>query len=157
MMAALIITLLAIIAPASSHACNASLWSHVYTPTRLHVLNRCLAVTGTLVDATHGKRKDGVRHEADGDTHGWLKVDPQFASLLDVGNRTNEGGNLVFEAVCQFPVTQADARAACRGYRSAVTIPPMGTRVEIVGTYVEDGNHAHWRELHPVTSIREIP
>jgi len=31
---------------------------------------------GTIVDATNGGKPDGVRHEADGDTHGWLKVDP---------------------------------------------------------------------------------
>lgn len=151
------LALLALLGPASSPSCDASLWTHVYKPARLHVLQRCVAVTGTIVDATAGKRKDGVRHESDGDTHGWLRVDPEFRSLLDVGNRTHEGGNLVFEAVCQFPVSQADARAACRGYRSRLTIPPVGTRVAITGVYVEDGNHAHWRELHPVTCIERLP
>lgn len=141
------------LAPASSHACDASLWSHVYTPARLQVLKPCVAVTGTIVDATHGKRKDGVRHEADGDTHGWLKVDPSFKNLLDAGNKTHEGGNLVFEVVCHFAVTQADAKRGCAHYRSDVVIPPVGTRVEIVGSYVRDSNHAQWNEIHPVTRI----
>ena len=56
---------------------------------------------------------DGVRHEDDGDTHGWLKVDPQFEDLLNPGNLNNEGGNLVFEVVCKFvPPKQADAKLA---------------------------------------------
>jgi hypothetical protein len=43
----------------------------------------CIEVTGTIVDATNGKRKDGVRKEGDGDTHGWLKRDSQFENLLN--------------------------------------------------------------------------
>jgi hypothetical protein len=46
----------------------------------------CIAVTGTIVDATNDKKADGVRHEADGDTHGWLKLDPGFEDLLNPGN-----------------------------------------------------------------------
>jgi DNA-binding PadR family transcriptional regulator len=38
-----------------------------------------------------GRESDGVRHDADGDTHGWLKVDPQYQSLLNAGNDSNEG------------------------------------------------------------------
>src|SRR5580693_4258836 len=58
--------------------CDPTLWSHVYHAPRLIVKQPCVTVTGTIVDATAGKKSDGVRHEADGDTHGWLKVDPQF-------------------------------------------------------------------------------
>src|SRR6266853_611093 len=66
--------------------CDASLWNHVYHPQRLIVKQKCLAVTGTMVDATNGWRIDGVRHEHDGDTHGWLNVDSQFKNLLNAGN-----------------------------------------------------------------------
>jgi hypothetical protein len=113
-------------------------------------------VTGTIVDATNGKERDGVRHEDDGDTHGWLKVDPQFESLLNAGNINDEGGNLVFEIVCEFPVTQSDAIAACANYSTAIRVPPVGSRVQIIGTYVRDTNHAQWMEIHPVTSISVI-
>src|SRR5665213_534375 len=89
--------------------CDPSLWQHVYKPARLAVHSQCLTVTGVIADATAGKRKDGVRHEADGDTHGWLKVDQAYAYTLNAGNVSNEGGNLVFEVVCQFKVTQKDA------------------------------------------------
>jgi hypothetical protein len=106
------------------------------------------------VDATNGREPDGVRHEADGDTHGWLKVDPQFVTLLNPGNISSEGGNLVFEIVCKFPVSQTDAKPACASYNSPIKIPPVGSHVRIVGTYVRDTNHAQWMEIHPVTSIQ---
>jgi hypothetical protein len=142
---------------ARSTKCDASLWDHVYNPQRLIVKNKCLVVTGTIVDATNGKRADGVRHEPDGDTHGWLKLDSQFKNLLNAGNMSNEGGNMVFEVVCKFTVTQADAKAACQGYKSSVKIPPVGSHVQMVGSYVQDTNHAKWMEIHPVTSITVVP
>jgi uncharacterized protein YraI len=143
------------VAPAAS--CDASLWSHVYHSQRLIVQKQCAEVTGVIVDATNGKKSDGVRHEGDGDTHGWLKVDPEFRELLNAGNLSAEGGNLVFEIVCRFPVTQADAKAACEGYTDKVKLPVVGSHVRIVGTYVQDTFHAQWMEIHPVTSITVIP
>ncbi len=64
---------------AQSAACDETLWNHVYKPSRLVVQEKCVTVTGTIVDATANQkthRKDGVRHEPDGDIHGWLKLDP---------------------------------------------------------------------------------
>jgi len=142
---------------ATDPGCDPSLWTHVYRPQRLIVKQTCIAVTGIIVDATAGKRHDGVRHEADGDTHGWLRPDPQFANLLNAGNRSTEGGNLVFEIVCKFPVKRKDAKGACRGYRSRIAIPPVGSHVRITGTYVQDTSHAQWMEVHPVTSITVVP
>jgi len=136
--------------------CDDSLWRRVYHPQRLVIKDACISVTGVIVDATHGKRKDGVRHEADGDTHGWLRVDPLFRNLLNAGNLSDEGGNLVFEVICKFRVTQADAKAACMGMQSSVSIPPVGTRVRITGSLVRELNHGHWMEIHPVTKIEVI-
>lgn len=137
--------------------CDPSLAAHVYHPNRLIVHQQCIEVTGTIVDASGGTQADGVRHEPDGDTHGWLKVDPQFANLLNAGNLSAEGGNLVFEIVCKFQVTQADAKAACANYTDHTTIPPIGSHVRIVGTYVQDTFHAQWMEIHPVSSITVVP
>jgi len=137
--------------------CDPTLWSHVYHAPRLIVKQPCVTVTGTIVDATAGKKSDGVRHEADGDTHGWLKVDPQFENLLNAGNISDEGGNLVFEIVCRFPVTQQDAKAACANYTDQVSLPPVGSHVQIVGTLVQDSFHAQWMEIHPVTRITVLP
>ncbi len=78
--------------------CGDGLWKHVYHPSRLLVKQDCVTVTGTIVDATahlSHHQADGVRHEGDGDTHGWLKVDPPFAALINAGNVSDEEGNLV--------------------------------------------------------------
>src|SRR5215471_15704319 len=104
--------------------CNTSLNAHVYHPNRPIVKQACIEVTGTIVDATNVKKADGTRHEPDGDTHGWLKVDPQFKSLLNAGNKNDEGGNLVFEIICKFHVTQADAKPSCQNFHNGVTLPP---------------------------------
>jgi hypothetical protein len=91
-------------APSETAAqCDASLWTHIYHPQGLIVKNQCQSVTGTIVDATNGKTPNGVRHGAGGDAHGWLKPDPEFESLLNAGNLSDEGGNLVFEIVAGFP------------------------------------------------------
>ncbi|MFZ0886405.1 MAG: hypothetical protein WAN14_23590 [Candidatus Acidiferrales bacterium] len=152
-----LVTALEAVIPKSSD-CDDSLWDHVYKPQRLIVKQQCVAVTGTVVDATNGKRADGVRHEADGDTHGWLDLDPAFKSLLNAGNISSEGGNMVFEIVCMFRVSQADAKTACPSrFHNQVQIPPVGSHVRVVGTYVQDTNHARWMEIHPVTSITVTP
>jgi uncharacterized protein YraI len=143
--------------PGPAAQCDGSLWNHVYNPQRLIVKQQCISATGTIVDATNGKKSDGVRHEADGDTHGWLSLDPEFKNLLNAGNISDEGGNLVFEIVCKFHVTQADAVAACQNYQTPVQLPAVGSHVRIVGTYVQDTNHAKWMEIHPVTSITVVP
>jgi uncharacterized protein YraI len=142
----------------ASPQCDDSLWDHVYNPQRLIVKQKCIAVTGIIMDATKGQHSDGVRHEADGDTHGWLNLDSQFKNLLNAGNLSDESGNLVFEVVCMFKVTQADAIASCPpSFQNPVKIPPVGSHVRIVGTYVQDTNHSKWMEIHPVTSITVIP
>jgi len=140
--------------------CDASISAHVYHPKRLIVKQECISVTGIIVDATAPQRKkqpDGTRHEPDGDTHGWLKVDPGFENLLNAGNISNEDGNLVFEIICRFPVSQADAKTACQNYTDKVTLPAVGSHVRIVGRFVQDTFHAQWNEIHPVTSIIAVP
>ena len=155
-------------APATTHAnasapgtpgtstlngCGGGLWKHVYNPQRLLVKQGCVTVSGTVVDATNGREPDGARHEADGDTHSWIRLDPAYRDMLDAGNTSDEGGNLVFEIVCHYKVTQADAKPACGGFTDHTVIPPVGTHVEITGSYVQDTNHAKWNEIHPVSKI----
>jgi len=137
--------------------CRDGRWQHVYHPYRLLVMNECVTVSGTIVDATNGRQQDGVRHEADGDTHGWLQLDPQFANLLNDGNRSAQSGNLVFEIVCHYSVTQTDAKPACSAFGDRTAIPPVGSHVRMRGAFVQDTNHARWNEIHPVSSIVVIP
>jgi hypothetical protein len=108
------------------------------------------------MDATANQshpRSNGVRKEADGDTHGWLKVDPEFGNLINDGNRAEQGSNLVFEIVCCWRPTQADAKPACIDYQSDVSLPPVGTHVAVTGTFVRDTHHGQWNEIHPVSRI----
>lgn len=139
--------------------CDPVVWGHVYHPQRLKVLNNCVTVTGTVVDATHGRRKDGQRHEADADNHGWLRVDPEYKSVLLPGNQSAEAGNLVFECVCQYGTPkQADAVDSCKGYASKVKVPPVGSHVAITGSLVTDLQHQPLHnEIHPVSSITVLP
>ena len=137
----------------SLHGCGDGLWKHVYNPQRLLVKQECVTVVGVIIDASNGKEPDGARHEADGDTHSWIKLDAPYRDMLDAGNTSNEGGNLVFEIVCHFAVKQADAKPACSGFADHTVIPAVGSHVEITGTYVQDTNHAKWNEIHPVSKI----
>jgi uncharacterized protein YgiM (DUF1202 family) len=68
----------------ASTECDPSISVPVYHPKRLIVKQECISLTGTIVDATATQRKkqlDGTRHEPDGDTHGWLKVDAGFRTF----------------------------------------------------------------------------
>jgi hypothetical protein len=143
---------------ADAAGCGDALWHHVHDPARLLIKNDCVTVTGVLMDSTASQsihEPDGVRHEPDGDTHGWIKVDPLFANLLNAGNASDQEGNLVFEIVCRYrPPTQVNALSACVNFADTQQIPAVGTRVAITGTFVQDTNHARWNEIHPVSSIR---
>lgn len=138
-------------------SCDDSLWKkHIYHSYRLQVDNPCTVATGVIVDATHGKNKDGCRHEADGDGHCWLKLDPGQEQFLNQGNLDKQEGNLVFEPICRYRVTQEDAKAACKNYKQPLVIPPVGTHVRMVGAAVTDLQHGH-KEFHPVWSITVLP
>jgi hypothetical protein len=77
--------------------------------------------------------------------------------MLNQGNNSAEAGNLVFEIVCHYRVTQTDAVPACSTFHDQSRIPPIGTHVEITGAFVQDTNHAKWNEIHPVSKIVTLP
>jgi hypothetical protein len=115
-----------------------------------------MTVTGVIVDAAAKRFPDGVVHAADGDAHGWLKVDPPFAHLVDSGDVSYQGGNLVFEVVCHFATAQASAKPACAGFNDHTSIPPVGSHVAVTGSLVHDTQPSGigWNEIHPVSSIK---
>jgi hypothetical protein len=130
---------------AAATGCDDTLWKHVYHPARLKVVEKCIEVTGTIFH---------IKKEADGDDHIQVKVDPPFDKLLNDRNKTAQAGSLVVEPVCEGPVTQADAMAACRDFHSPVRLPKDGMQVKILGAFVLDTEADHgWTEIHPVTSI----
>jgi len=135
--------------------CDSTLSRHIYHPARLVASAPCATVTGIIMDATHGKRVQGCRVEADGDYHCWLKLDPRQEQYINAENKAKQDGNLVWEPICQHKVTQADALAACKGFHQNINIPPPGSHVRMTGVPVLDKQHGHM-EIHPVTSIEVL-
>lgn len=140
----------------TSVSCDSEFQKHVYNPQRLVHVKDCVVVEGVVVDATHGKKKDGARHEADGDNHSWLRLDKEYEQYLNDGNKQFEEGNMVYELQCLFPVTQRDAISVCEGWRNPIKLPPVGAHVRMWGTLVTETNHGKWREIHPVTAWEAI-
>jgi hypothetical protein len=132
--------------------CDETLWQHAYHPNRLHIQQRCVTVAGTIIDASHGKNKDGCRHEADGDGHCFLRLDAGQEKYINAKNVANEDGALVFEPMCRYRVTQQDALAACKDWKQKLALPAVGSHVRATGAWVLDAQHGHF-ELHPITSI----
>ena len=133
-------------------SCDMSLWAHVYrgrfssAEDRLQIINPCLSVTGTVINA---------RAEADGDWHVRLDVDSQYRSLLNQANLEEQQGYLVLEPMCSNYVSQKDTieEGVCGGFSQQLFDTELvGQRVTATGAYVIDMQHG-WMELHPVTSI----
>ncbi len=126
-----------------SGSCDASLWNHVYNPTRLQQLAPCLSVTGVISESDA---------DPDGDQHFLLKLDPGQDSLVNLRNAKKKGGDLVLEIVCANPTTMKKVKSACTGYSNPIAIPVVGARVRVTGTYVLD-SHNGWTEIHPVSRM----
>ena len=132
----------------TSNQCDQTLWKHVYNPTRLQVVTPCKSVLGVI---------ESKRVEKDGDYHIRVKLDPAFSNLINSANTKNQFGDLVVEPICVNAVIQADAISACQNFHQNINIPPIGSHVNITGSYVLDKEHGNWAEIHPVTSITGIP
>jgi hypothetical protein len=113
----------------------AALWRHIYHPDRLRVVRQCMTVRGIVKE---------VRLEPDGDLHMLLAT---RASLVNSANNEYVHGDLVLEEICL-----VDAVAACQNVPRHPTIPTIGDKVTVTGSYVLDKNQG-WMEIHPVTSL----
>jgi hypothetical protein len=123
--------------------CDASLWNHVYNPTRLQQLATCVSVTGTI---------DESSVDADGDQHFLLKLDPGQDTLVNKRNDKKKSGDIVLEVVCANPTTMKKPKAACAGYTNPIRLPAVGEHLKATGTYVLD-SHNGWVEIHPVSGF----
>jgi hypothetical protein len=124
--------------------CDDSLWNHVYNPSRLQIVDKCITVTGVI---------DSIRSERDGDLHIRLKLDPSYVHLVNQANQENQFGDLVLEPICIGKVTQATAISACLNFHQDIDIPPVGSHVQVTGSYVLDKEHGKWAEIHPITNM----
>lgn len=149
---------------AQGENCDSSLWTHVYHGTyatakdRLVPQSLCTTITGVLVDA---------KPEGDGDLHIHIKLDSQYASMLNPRNKDTkhkgQHGYFVIEPVCTKTPVQSDTvqEKVCDGFTqkdlyNAKTM--KGKRVQVTGAYVTDVEAGHgWNEIHPVTKITVIP
>jgi len=133
--------------PTIQPQCDQSLWAHVYDPTRLTIKQTCQTITGVLMEQ---------HSNGDGDVDMRVAVDPQYANLLNDGNRAQLNGWLQTEAICQVRVEpdSPDAAKACGAFKGSVPVPPVGSHVQVTGTYVLDTHHG-WMEIHPI-SVLEV-
>ena len=126
--------------------------ANVYHPDRLELIAACKTASGIIRSITH---------EADGDYHFDLQLDPAYAGLINSGNVQNQHGWLVDEIVpadepgCTpgtppKPVSGTYNYGYCTG--ADITTPPIGTHVSVTGPYVLDQDHG-WMEIHPVWRI----
>jgi len=124
--------------------CNGDLWKHVGSPERLRLIEACTAVEGKVVS---------VYRASDGDLH--ISLDPDHTSALNFMNALHAGGYLVVEVICEHTPADDDAKSACAGFVSKVTIPKTGDRIRVIGAYVTDRENG-WNEVHPVTRIETL-
>jgi len=133
--------------PAAKAQCDESLWTHVYDPSRLQIRDTCRTVTGVITD----------QHlNDDGDIDVRLALDPPYVNLLNANNISNLNGHLQTEAICQAPISSADAARTCAGFTGSVRIPADGMHVQVTGTYTFDTFHG-WMEIHPISVLTVIP
>jgi hypothetical protein len=93
------------------------------------VLDPCRLVSGTVVY---------VAREPDGDLHVEVWLNARERSMLLPGNRSRQFGNLMVELMPRD--------------RGHLPKPRAGSRVRMLGAYVEDLPHG-WAELHPVFAL----
>ena len=119
--------------------------TNVWSPGRLKVLSNCKTVSGTVVASDV---------QADGDGHYYMKVDKQYAWMLNKANWAVHGGTLILEIV------PADQPGCVKGHKvkdgictgAHLAKPKIGQHVTVTGPYVWDSYHK-WNEIHPVWAI----
>ena len=127
----------------NSGDCNSQLWDHVWTSSRLQVIDKCKTVSGVIEE----KNAD-----SDGDEHMLLKLDAGQEDLLKKKNYSKKNGSLVIEVICVNKVTRKSAKGYCKGYSNSIALPKVGDHVQVTGSYVLD-SHNGWTEIHPISRL----
>lgn len=114
---------------------------YVYSPGRLQTVIYCIHVEGHV---------DEITKQTDGDLRILLKLDPGYTRYLTAGNG-DALGDLVVEAICFSPPTQADAKEPCRLDRDPLrNFPTLRQHVWMEGRLVMDSNHGGWAAINPL-------
>jgi hypothetical protein len=123
---------------------NGSISNHVYNPSRLKIVKKCITAQGMV---------DRVIEEADGDVHLRVVLDRVYNNLTNTANDQYQYGALVVEVICVGSIIQANAISACQGYTNTISVPNVGKHITVTGPYVLDNEHHNWAEIHPVYSL----
>jgi hypothetical protein len=120
--------------------------ANVWWPNRLKVLSSCKTASGTI---THSDV------QADGDGHYYMKVDRQYAWMLNKANKATYGGTLILEIVPADQPGCVKGKPVKDGICTAAHLRALkiGQHVTVTGPWVWDSYHG-WNEIHPVWSIR---
>jgi hypothetical protein len=135
--------------PAAFHTegCDESLWSHVYNPGRLEVVDRCVTVTGTVAKVTKEEGGDYAIH---------IALDKNYENLLNNQNFERQDGNLIVRAICQHK--DREKKQECNNLSLTMEIPAKGAHVKVTGSYVLNRTTVGaWAEIYPATSITPVP
>jgi hypothetical protein len=143
--------------PFKSNECDGSLDKFVPNPfvksigsTRFLVQD-CVTVIGEVI-WTHYINTDG-------DANFNIKLDSKYNSLLTPANNSPEfKGALHVEVVCQGPNKSKDPIKVdqCKSPKydgPKFSLPKVGTRVQVTGTYLLDANEGGHAEIHPAYKI----
>jgi hypothetical protein len=143
--------------PFKSNECDGSLDRFVPNPfissigsTRFQI-GDCITVVGQ-VTWTHYINTDG-------DANFNVKLDSRYNSLLTPANNSPTfNGAIHVEVVCQGPNNSKDPIKVnqCKNpeYNGPIFyLPPVGTRVQVTGTYLLDANEGGHAEIHPAYNI----
>ena len=114
----------------------------VWGPERLRVIDTCVTVSGVVEGITpqYGPSNDN-------DFGIDIRLDPQYAALLSVGNLVVGGGLMHAEVV---PSGQPLLAAQLKAMQP-------GDRVTITGALILDTDHGYGAEIHPVWAIQIAP
>lgn len=137
----------------------------VYIPSRLHVVKRCVTVTGIV---------DCVQREPDGDVHIRLRLARRYRHILTRANSVQvcagragmagHSAHLVVEIIPQHGHLPLPSNSADRAGFATPPAPRRGERITVTGPYVLDTNALHdlvfagrnvknWAEIHPAWNV----
>jgi hypothetical protein len=128
-------------------------WDCITHKERLQVISQSATITGTVMSI-----RNGPHYAPDGDMVFALKPDPQYANMVNASNKTNYGGGIWCEAVCQkankAPETKHEGDCKCSPTK--FTLPKVGQRLRVTGSHVKDVGEEGHMEIHPVSGIQVI-
>lgn len=133
--------------------CDSAVAKHVFSPSRLTMVEPCVTVKGVVKFLLPGR---------DGDMHIALKPDSGYSRLINASNIAVWDSCLVCEIVCQHaPDSTAGVGDICKGYVNHVQVPRAGSHIAVTGTLAEDDGEGilgkyGWMEIHPVTAIASL-